>query len=74
MAHSCDEVKVEIISAVSFLLRPWGRKINSTNSKTLVGRCRDRSQRALPLTCPNVNNLPKNTKMKIKSKNDKMKK
>ena len=27
-----------------------------TNSKTLVGRCRDRPSRALPLTFPNVNN------------------
>ena len=40
-----------------------GRKINLTNSKTLVGwfvGCRDRPQRALPLTCPNVNNFGKN--------------
>ena len=30
-----------------------GRKLNFTNSKTLVSR----SSRALPLTCPNVSNL-----------------
>ena len=34
-----------------------GRKINFTNSKTLVGRCRDR--RDAPLACPNVKNLQK---------------
>ena len=57
-----------------------------TNSKTLVGRCRDRPQRALPLTCPNVKNfflqkIKKISKMKMrrnarkikKKKNEKMK-
>ena len=34
-----------------------GRKIKFTNSKTLVGRCRDRPSRALTLTFPNVNNI-----------------
>ena len=36
-----------------------GRKINFTNTKTLVGWCRDRPWRALLLTCPNVKNLQK---------------
>ena len=40
-----------------FFFAFWGRKINFANSKTLVGRCRDRQSRALPLTCPNVKNL-----------------
>ena len=48
-----------------------GRKINFANSKTLVGRCRDRPSRALPVTCPNVRNL---SKKKRKMKNKKIKK
>ena len=47
-----------------------GRKINFANSKTLVGRCRDRPQRAFPLTCPNVMNL-KNVKNPQKNKKNK---
>ena len=49
--------------------------INFTNSKTLVGRCRDRPSRALPLTCPNVKNFFKKyekiKKKKRKKKNEK---
>ena len=32
----------------------------------LVGRCRDRPSRALPLTCPNVKNLRKKQKKRNK--------
>ena len=35
------------------------RKINFTNSNTLVGWCRDRPSRALPQTCPNAKNRQK---------------
>ena len=64
----------------SFIATFRGRKIDSKNSKTLVGRCRDRPLRALPLTCPNAINPEKNKKLKrnartkkniIKNKNDK---
>ena len=48
-----------------------GRKINFTNTKTLVGWCRDQTQRALPLTCPNVKTLK--TKNEKKRKQRKMK-
>ena len=33
-----------------------GRRINFANSKTLVGRCRDRPSSASPLTFPNAKN------------------
>ena len=48
--------------------------MNITHSKTLVGGCRDRPSRALPLTCPNVKNLTKkNKETKAKTKQEKMK-
>ena len=34
-----------------------GRKMNFTNSKTLVGQCRDPPSSASPLTCPNIKNF-----------------
>ena len=45
-----------------------GRKIKFTNSKTLVGWRRDRPERALPLTLPNVKNLKNEKKRKTKKK------
>ena len=54
---------------IFFIATFLGRKINFTNSETLVCRCRDRPQRALHWTCPIFKNLvKKNQKLKNKKK------
>ena len=55
----------ELIICQRYDCHRQGRKINCTNSKTLVGGCRDRPLRALPLTFPNVKNEKTMKNMKL---------
>ena len=61
-------VSVSVVLVATFRVA----RLTLQNSKTFVGRCRDRPSSTLPLTCPNVRNLTK--KQNKKTKNDKKRK